>query len=124
MLPNGTRMVVLDHSTTSVVRRFGGSTWDTPGFGATFNAIPAVVTQIQTMENEEQAPPSTSSVPFLEVAVRNVGTSQLQVSLEMAETTNGSVTSSERIGLIAVESGNNFTFVDAIGNTMPEFKYK
>lgn len=118
LLPNGTRMIVIEHATTSVVARFLPTTWDTIAFGTVFAGVPAVVTQVQTMANESQTPPTTSSQPFLEVGVRNVSSSQLQVSLEMAETTPGTVTVSERIGIIALESGSNFTFVDAFGSTV------
>jgi MSHA biogenesis protein MshQ len=117
-LPDGSRLIVQQHATTSFVARFISTTWDTVGFTSTFAGTPAVVAQIQTMTNESQTPPTTSSVPFMDVAVRNVTTGSLQVSLERAETSTGTVSTPETIGIIAVENAVNVSFTDTASNTI------
>ena len=118
ILPDGSRMIVLEHSTTSVVGRFVPSTWDIVNFPSSFNSAPAVIAGIQTVLNEQQSPPMTSSIPFMDVALRNINSNRVQVSLERAETTAGSVVFAERIGIIAIERTVNFTFTDAFASTV------
>ena len=121
VLPDGNRLIVLDHSTSNFVSQGLGSTWDTVFFPSSFAGTPAIVAQIQTMDNESQSPPNNQSVPFLEVALRNVGSSQFQVALERAESTNGSVNFQERIGVIAITQNVDFSFADLLGNSI-DFK--
>jgi hypothetical protein len=87
-------------------------------FPAAFVGAPAVITQIQTMANESQSPPGTSSVPFMDVGVRNVSAGSMQVTLERAESTSGSVSVSERIGIIAIQDALDFSFTDAFSNSV------
>jgi len=102
-LPDGSRMHVLNHNTTSFANRLISTTWDTVFFPSAFNGTPAVVAQIQTMANEANTLPGSSSVPFMDVGIQTVGTTSMQVTLERGESTAGSVTSLERIGIVALE---------------------
>lgn len=118
LLPDGSRITALEHSTTSFANRLISTTWDTVFFPTAFAGTPAVIAQIQTIANESLAPPSTSSAPFMDVGLRNVGSTSLQVTLERAESTAGSVTVAERIGIIAIDSGANVSFTDALGSSI------
>ena len=118
VLPDGSRLVVLEHTTTSFANRLISTTWDTIFFPSSFSGAPAVVAAIQTMANESQAPPTSSSVPFMDVGIQSVGPTSLQVTLERAESTAGSVSVAERIGIVAIESGLDISFTDALGSTV------
>jgi hypothetical protein len=117
-LPDGSRLIAINHSTTSFANRFISTTWDTVGFPAAFPATPVIVAQIQTMANEAQTPPATSSFPFMDVGIRNVSTTSFQVTLERAESTAGTVNVNERIGIIAINNGVNLSFTDVLGTTI------
>lgn len=118
LLPDGSRITVLERSTTSFANRFISTTWDTVAFPSAFAGAPAVVAQIQTMTNESQSPPGTSSAPFMDVGIQNVNAGSMQVTLERAESTAGSVTVSERIGIVAVQNGMDFSFTDAFSSSV------
>lgn len=113
ILPGGVRVIAMEHSTTSFVNRFISTTWDNVTFSAPFVTPPAVLGSIQTMANESGSPPSTSSVPFMDVGIRNVTATGMQVTLERAESIAGSVTSQERIAILAIQNLANVSFVDS-----------
>jgi len=115
VLPDGSRIMVLEHSTTSFATRLISTTWDTVAFPSIFPGTPAIVAQIQTMNSESGTPPSTSSIPFMDTGIRNVTTASFQVTLERAESTTGTVSSAERIGVIAIENNTDLSFVDSLG---------
>ena len=118
LLPGGERVIALERSTTSFANRFISTTWDTVAFPSTFIGTPAIVAQIQTMANESQSPPGNSSVPFMDVGIQNVNSGSMQVTLERAESIAGAVNVSERIGIVAIQSATNFTFTDALSNSV------
>lgn len=119
VLPDGTKFEVGTVNTTA--QQFGTgnpgtSTWQQVTFNVPFDAVPVVVATIQTMNNETgeggQFPPNVSSLPFLDVAVRNITTTGFQVALERSEIENGSVVSPETIGYMAMEESTG-SFVDS-----------
>lgn len=114
-LPDGTRVQALTHSTSSFVSGLISTTWDNRSYPAAFSTPPAIVASIQTMANETGTPPATSSIPWLGVALRNVGASSFQISLERAESVSGSVSAPETIGVIAVQNFANTSFADQNG---------
>lgn len=116
-LPDGSRILAFEHSTTSFANRFISTTWDTVSFPSAFGSAPAMLASIQTMNNESQTPPGTSSVPFMDVGLQNVSSLAFQVTLERAESTAGSVTTAERIALLAIDNFANASFVDAFGTS-------
>ncbi len=117
ILPNGNRVIALEHSTTSFANRLISTTWDTVVFPSAFPTAPAIVAQIQTTANETGNPPTTSAIPFMDVGIRNATTGSVQVTLERAESVAGTVVTQERIGIIAIEDNTDLTFVDALGTT-------
>ncbi|MEO1203585.1 MAG: hypothetical protein AAFX10_12810 [Pseudomonadota bacterium] len=117
-LPGGVRIVSSSYTTTSFANRFISTTWDNRAFPATFSATPAVLAMVQGLSNETGNPPATSSIPFLEAGVRNVGPGGLQLTLERAESTAGTVTSPERIAYLGIDAGANVSFVDSLSNSI------
>ena len=115
-LPDGSRVMVVEHSTTNFVTRTISTTWDNVSFPSVFPGTPAIVAQIQTVASEGNTPPTTNSNPFMDVAVRNVTTTGLQISLERAESSAGTVNAAERVGIIAIEDNTDLSFVDSLGN--------
>ena len=59
-LPDGSRLLALEHPTTSFANRLLTTTWDSLVFPAPFSATPAMLGSIQTTNNESATPPSTS----------------------------------------------------------------
>lgn len=118
LLPDGSRVLAFEHSTSSFANRLISTTWDTLSFPSAFSAAPAMLGSIQTMNNESQTPPATSSVPFMDVGLRNVSTLAFQVTLERAESTAGTVSSAERIALLAIDNLANTSFVDAFSTAV------
>jgi hypothetical protein len=84
-----------------------GSGWVSVAFPAMlFSTTPSVLTQIQTMNNETTTGLlSSPSRPWMTVAVRNVSATGMEVALDRAETTTGSITTNETIGFVAFEAG-------------------
>ena len=86
--------------------------------GVTFGAVPSVVTQIQAMANETTPDLTTASSPFMDVAVRNVTTTTMDIALARAETTTGVINTDEQIAYLAMASGDTGTFADSGGVTI------
>lgn len=118
MLPDGSRVLAFEHTTSSFANRLLTTTWDPLFFPSPFTTTPAVLGSIQTTNNESGTPPSTSSVPFMDVGLRNVTSSSFQVTLERAESVAGSVTTPERIAILAIDNGVNASFVDTLGTSV------
>lgn len=114
-LPDGSRIMVLEHSTTSFANRLISTAWDSVSFPSIFPGTPAIVAQIQTVNSEGGTPPTTSSAPFMDVGIRNVTTASFQVTLDRAESISGTVNAAERIGIIAIENNTDLSFVDSLG---------
>ncbi len=123
-LPDGTKFEVGTVNTTT--QQFGTgnpgtSSWHQVSFNVPFANAPIVVATIQTMNNEAgeagQLPPAVSSVPFLDVAIRNITTTGFQVAMERSEIADGSVVTPETIGYMAMEAATG-SFVDDNNNTV------
>ena len=123
-LPDGTKFEVGTVNTTAQqfgTGNSGTSSWHQVSFNVPFANAPIVVATIQTMNNEAgeggQLPPTVSSIPFLDVAIRNVTPTGFQVSMERSEIADGSVVTPETIGYMAMEAATG-SFVDANSNTV------
>ena len=118
-LPDGSAISAFSHVTTSFVNRFlPGQNWDTIAYTTTFAGTPAVLGSIQTTVSETGNPPATSSIPFMDVGIRNVTSTGMQVTLERAESTAGTVTFGETIALLVIDNLANINFVDAFGTSV------
>lgn len=122
-LPDGTKVKAGSVSTTNEVYHSRGSSqgssneWDTVTFGSGyFTSTPAVLTQIQTLNNEQANLPNDPSKPFLTVVTKSATSTSVQVSLERAEVASyGSVSSAESIGWVAIQPAvSSFTAVGGV----------
>ncbi|MEM7563098.1 MAG: DUF6701 domain-containing protein [Pseudomonadota bacterium] len=104
-LPDGSRMLASSIDTTRFQSKFGGASWETVNFAPAFSATPVVLAMIQTMNNESSTPPQNPSVPWLVTAMRNVTANSMQLALERAETTTGTITLDETIAYLVIEAG-------------------
>lgn len=117
VLPDGTRIVAVERTTATFSGRFLGVSWDLVPFPTAFAAAPAAIAQIQTTASEGQSPPSTPSAPFMDVSMQNLGPASVQITLERAETTAGTVVP-ERVGVVAIDPAANSPFVDGFGTAV------
>ena len=117
-LDSGTRLTV--DSISTIRYQSGGAAgstgWATPSFASPFPAAPAVLGQVQTMNNESgsPAPPEGPSEPWLKTAIRDVQTDRFDIALERAEVTSGTVNQAEQIGYLAIEAGRSGTLTNTI----------
>ena len=84
--------------------------WTTVTFLQPFSSTPLVFALPTTGGGDP------SSVPFMDVGLRNVTPGSFEVPLERAESTAGSVTLPERIAILAIDNLANVSFVDALGS--------
>lgn len=115
---DGTIIEANTHSTTTVQGRNVGATgYDTVAFERALKSTASVVATIQTMNSEDNAVPVASSRPFMTVATRLPSAASIQLALDRAETTAGTV-DQESIGWIAFPSGNGGNFIDNLNNVI------
>lgn len=122
VLPDGTLIEAGTHATTSLQggtnQPFTGG-WDNILFSAPFNDAPAVLTQIQSLNNETNAIPDQTSTPWITAAVQGITQGGFSVALERSEVADGAtITSSESIGYIAISGNAAGQFTDAVANTI------
>ncbi|MCF6291400.1 MAG: hypothetical protein L3J03_10455 [Desulfobacterales bacterium] len=118
-LPDGTVLEAGTLSTTSYQgKNLSGTGWDTVSFSSGFSAAPAILAQIQTMNNESAGVPGAASVPWMTTTIQSVTTTGFQLALERAETSTGSVGSVETIAYLAVRNGANGSFTDNGGSSV------
>ena len=104
----------------------GGTSWEPISFSQTFDVPPgpspdppvAFITQIQTTANEPLIDPSGTSQPFLTSVSRAVSATGGEVALERSEVTVGALTTTERIGWLAAETGAHGTLLANDGATV------
>lgn len=96
----------------------GDGAWDSVTLGDGFSTVPALLTQIQTTNNNANYQPTTYAKPFLTVACQSVSTTGASLALERLEVADhGSVTEKETIGWIAIETGTG-AFLAPSGSTV------
>ena len=114
--PDGTRLEVGQVPLLNVVgNNVGGSRWAPLGFNTGFSGTPALLSTIQTANNETSAPGGRSE-PWMTVAHRDLDSNGVDIALDRAETSSGSVSSVEDTAFLAVETGEIDPFVDNEGN--------
>ena len=89
----------------------GGPPPPPPQGGPLFSDRPAFLVSIQTMNNEVNAPPGTSSKPWLTTAVSGLAVDNVKLALERAEVRPGAVNSAETLGYIAIANGVTGSFM-------------
>jgi len=123
-LPDGTKIEIGTIS-TNAYQGFGvtGTSWDTINFSQSFTGAPALITQIQTINSEQNLTavpgnynPFPISNPWLTEGIQNVTSTSAQVALELSEVEE-LPTANETIGYFAMEQGSG-TFTDDSGATI------
>jgi len=97
-------------------RNPGISSWATLTFANIHPTIPAVITQIQTINNEPTMNPSNISIPWLTVASTNLTTTNMKIALERSEAgAYAGPTVPETIAYLAVAGGASGTLKSTAG---------
>jgi len=120
-LPDGRRIEVGSINTNNV--QHGGGvpgveSWQTVSFNSPFTTSPAVLAQIQNMQNENNAPPGTPSTPWLTAAVQNVTAASVQLALERSEVDDGTVNSNEQLAYFTMQANAQGSFTDNSSNNI------
>ncbi len=114
-LPDGTRFeagTVSTNQVQSAPNVAGAQGWQTITFASAFASAPIVLAQIQTMNNEANTPPGSTSSPWFTAAVDTISNNSVRLALERSEVSSGTVSQNETIAYLAVDSAQNGTFVD------------
>ena len=121
-MPDGTKVEIGSTSTLAYQGGAGvtGTSWSTINFSQSFTGAPALITQIQTINSEQNLPnvpgsynPLPISDPWLTEAVQNVTSTNAQVALELSEAEQ-IPTANETIGYFAMDQASG-TFTDDSG---------
>ena len=96
----------------------GGPTPPLPQGGPLFSDKPALLASIQTMNNEVNMPPGTTSKPWLTTAVSSLTVDNVKLALERAEASPGAVNSAETLGYIAIANGVASSFIASDGQSV------
>ncbi len=109
----------IDNTTASTVVIPGGGTTQSVTFREDYSAAPAVLAQIQTDNNETRNVPAQTSQPWLTSQIQNITTSGFDLSLERSETSTGSITTTEQVGILALQNiTSGGSFLDDNGSTI------
>lgn len=122
-LPDGS--VLIADTVDTDAQQFGlnfnqQGSWQGVQFDIPYPATPAVVAQIQTMNNEQNINgiPQLASVPFLTAAIRDVQQNGFQIALERSEALPGEVAVPESIGWVAITGSSWGELTDVNGNNI------
>ena len=114
--PDGTPVEVMSLPMKNYQSKIlAGSTWRSVNYLTSFSSTPVVFSQLQTTANETAAP-AGRSVPWITTTQRNVGSAGFDLSLDRAETSNGSITVDETVAYLAIEAGVIADYIDIEGN--------
>lgn len=114
--PNGTQVEVISLPMQNYQSKFlSGSSWRSISYYSSFSSTPVVFSQIQSTANETSGP-AGRSVPWMTSTQRNVDSSGFNLSLDRAETSNGSITVDETVAYLAIEAGVIADYIDIEGN--------
>lgn len=86
-------------------KNLNGRSWLRFNYNHNFSSTPALLSQIQTMENEPGHTPGDASVPWMTVTLDDADSSGADIALERAEVRTGSITQTETVAYLAIEPG-------------------
>ena len=117
-LPDGS-MIIAGRSDIIEEQLSGTSgTWYTEIFSIPFPDTPAILAQIQTMNNETGLMPIEFSKPWMTVAIDNSSLSGFDIALDRSEVPTGVIVDTEEIGWIAITANANGTLEDVVGDSV------
>jgi len=113
-LVDGTRILAGIHTTMIKEGKniTGTKGWDTVTFPSAFAATPSILAMVQSVQNETATLPGVASVPWLTSGVSTVTASSVDLTLERAETSTGTISSNEDIAYLAIDAGKQGTLFD------------
>jgi len=121
-LPNGSRIEAATININNVQHGTGvggPESWATINFSTSFTSQPAVLGQIQSMNNESGNPPGSVSIPWLTTTIQSVTTSSMQIAVERSEVNDGgNSVANETVGYLAIDSGTSGNFIDNSSNNI------
>ncbi len=106
VLPDGHKLEACAFPITKAQQSRGTKEWEYLAFQSGFTTNPAVLAQVQTMNNETGNVPSTPSQPWLTSVISNVLPGSMQIALERSETTTGSINTPETMAYFSAEPSN------------------
>ena len=125
-LPDGSK-IVADTISTQKYQAKGdsSSSWESVNLSG-FTTNPTVLTEIQTRNNErtDKAVPDSVSKPWLTVAVDNITSSSFNIALERSETDEGTISTSENIAYLAIDSNLNGGYHYFADNNKDKIEYE
>jgi len=113
-LSDGTHILAGLHSTTTKQGKntTGATGWDTVTFPSAFVATPSVLAMVQGITSETATLPGVASVPWFTSGVKSVTSTSVDLTLERAETSTGTISSNEDIAYLAIDAGKQGSFFD------------
>ena len=117
-LPDGSMIIAGRSDVMEEQSSVINSSWYTEIFPIPFSDTPAILAQIQTMNNETGLMPIEYSIPWMTVAIDNTSLSGFDMALDRSELTTGTVYGTEEIGWIAITANANGTLEDVSGDSV------
>ncbi len=130
--PDGTQVEAFAHSTASVQRGLSllsgaepAEAWDNVNYPNAFTSRPVVLGMIQSMVNETgDDVPIGASVPFLSAVMNGVTNIGLDLALGRSESSSGTVTNNEVIGVLAIQDVGTGSFFDNLLDTSTSLRFE
>lgn len=117
-LPDGSMIIAGRSDVMEEQSSVINSSWYTNIFPIPFADTPAILIQIQTMNNETGLMPIEYSIPWMTVAIDNTSLSGFDMALDRSELTTGTIYGTEEIGWIAITANANGTLEDISGDNV------
>ena len=124
ILPDGTKIIAgsVDTSKHQGKNSSGTKSWESVSFPSAFGSAPLVLGMIQTVNNEQNAIPGSTSVPWMVTAIQNVGTTGFDTALDMVKTDSGTISSTESIAYLAIDNAKQGTLY--VGSSCQKVQYQ
>jgi len=107
--PDGTKILAQTINTQKFQSKLlSGDSWETISLSG-FITDPIVLGQIQTRANErtDETVPDAVSQPWMTTAIKDISSGEFKIALERSETTDGTLSSDEKIAYLVIDSGLN-----------------
>jgi len=115
-LPDGS-MIIAGRSDVIEEQLSGTSgAWYSEVFSIPFSDTPAILAQIQTMNNEVGLLPIDHSEPWMTVAIDNASDTGFDLALERSEVSAGTIYTDEEVGWVAITSNADGELEDIYGD--------
>lgn len=96
----------------------GTASWRSISFSAALPGTPIILHQLQSANSETRGVANESSRPHITSISQNASATGFQLALERSQANSGPFPSIERVGWIAIQSGQNGSFPDTGGTTI------